>query len=419
MESHNNLDFFFSRTRAAFLWTRILNIPFWVVFNILYIILFKELGATPLQITAIIALKPAASLLSPYWSAIVHERQDRLLSNLIWANIIKFIPFLFFPFIENTWLLILAFGHYMVFVRGSVPAWMEIIKQNIQGSQRERVFAFGSAIDYLGSAIVPLAFGWILDDYPGIWRWIFSGSALLGILSTLLLFRIPISFKPAAQQYKDNESIYEHLSKPWKSSWRLLKQRPDFAKFQVGYMLGGSALMMIHSVQPAFFVDVLQLSYKEIFFALAICKGVGFAIATPAWVKIFDRMNIFRLCSIVTFVTMLFPLLLMTASLNTLWVYGAFLVYGVMQAGSELSWHMSGPVFAHRDDSSVYSTTNVLVVGLRGCIAPALGSLIFAYSGPGTVLAISAFLCLIATERMYKYSVQENVEKEREKAYLA
>ena len=86
---------FFSKTRAAFLWTRILNVPFWVIFNILYIILFKELGASPLQITAIIALKPAASLLSPYWSALVHQRQDRLLSNLVWANIIKFIPIFF------------------------------------------------------------------------------------------------------------------------------------------------------------------------------------------------------------------------------------------------------------------------------------------------------------------------------------
>lgn len=407
MHNTQNLEFL-TKTRSAFLWTRILNIPFWVLYNILYIILFKELGATPLQITAIIALKPAASLLSPYWSSPIHQRQDRLRSNLIWANIFKFLPFLFFPFIDNNWLLILAFGHYMVFVRGTVPAWMEIIKQNIQGTQREKIFAYGSAIDYLGSAIVPLAFGWILDEYPGIWRWIFCYSAILGILSTLLLYRIPINTtitdQPAS---KVKENFWHHLAKPWVSSWNLLKQRPDFAKFQVGYMLGGSALMMIHTVQPTFFVDVLQLSYTEILFALAICKGIGFAIASPAWVKLFDKMNIFRVCSIVTIVTALFPLLLLTASLNNIWVYIAFLVYGIMQAGSELSWHMSGPVFSHHEDSSIYSTTNVLIVGLRGCFAPALGSILFTYTSSTWVLCFAAFLCILATERMYKYSTEE------------
>jgi len=403
LKEENSLEFF-KKTRTAFLWTRILNIPFWVIYNILYIILFKELGATPLQITVIIALKPAASLLSPYWSSSIHQRQDKLRSNLIWANIIKFLPFIFFPWISNTWLLILAFGHYMVFVRGGVPAWMEIIKQNIQGTQRERVFAFGSAIDYLGSALLPVAFGWVLDVYPGIWRWIFCYSALLGIFSTFFLLRIPLT-STQTTLLSSADSLYTRIVKPWKSSWELLWRRPDFAKFQVGFLLGGSALMMIHTVQSAYFVNDLHLSYAEILLALAMCKGIGFAAASPTWVKLFDRLNIFRFSSIVTLLCALFPLLLFSATVQTYWVYVAFLVYGVMQAGSELSWHMSGPVFSKSEGSSVYSTTNVLIVGLRGCIAPALGSLILAWSSASVVLCLASVLCIIATERMYRYGL--------------
>ena len=160
---------FLAKTRSAFLWTRLLNIPFWVIFNMLPIILYKDLHATPFQITAIIALKPIASLFSPYWSISVSQRQDRLVSNLVWANILKFLPFLFFPWLDNPWLFVLAFGFYMMFVRGVIPSWMEIIKLNIQGTAREKVFAFGSAMDYVISAILPLAFGWVLDDYHNSW----------------------------------------------------------------------------------------------------------------------------------------------------------------------------------------------------------------------------------------------------------
>lgn len=403
---NNSIDFE-KRTRTAFLWTRILNIPFWVIYNILYIILFKELGATPLQITAIIALKPAASLLSPYWSISVDRRSDRLVSNLVWANILKFLPFLFFPWITNNWILIIAFGYYMVFVRGVVPAWMEIIKQNIQGEEREKVFAFGSALDYLGSALLPLAFGWVLDAYPGVWRWVFCYSAILGILSTFFLYRIPVNM---TKRLPEVEKKKQTFSKPWIAAWQLLRQRKDFAKFQLGYLLGGSALMMIHSVQSMYFVNVLNLSYTEMLLAFGLCKGLAFAATSPAWVKWFNKVNIFKVCAMVTFLGALFPVMLLMAGWQTLWVYGAFLIYGVMQAGSELTWHMSGPVFSKNEDSSVYSTTNVLIVGLRGCVAPALGSFIFYLTNSMTVLCLSSLLCLLATERMLRYSQEEQGE---------
>lgn len=192
MDYLNKKADFLEKTRSAFLWTRLLNIPFWAIFNMLVIILYKDLHATPLQITAFVAIKPIASLFSPYWSLSIYQRPDRLVSNLVWANIFKFFPFLCFPWLTNNWLFVLAFGCYMLFARAVIPAWMEVIKLNIKGTAKERIFALGSAMDYLGSAILPLAFGWLLDDYEGSWRWIFFGAAVVGIISTLFLFRIPV-----------------------------------------------------------------------------------------------------------------------------------------------------------------------------------------------------------------------------------
>lgn len=397
-------QYFFERTRSAFLWTRLLNIPFWAIFNTLVIILYKDLHATPLQITVLVALKPVAALFSPYWSTLINKRPDRLVANLIWANILKFLPFLFFPWIHNNWVFVLSFGFFMIFARGVIPAWMEIIKRNIGGTARERTFAFGSLVDYIGSAILPLGFGWILDDYDQSWRWIFFATAFIGIVSTLFLYRIPITHSIKAESEPRVQFGWSQIVKPWRESWELLKSRPDFARFQIGFMFGGAGLMIYQTTLPYFYVDVLDLSYTKILLAITVCKAIGYAVSTPAWVRAFDKVNIFTFCSVVTLTAAVFPLLLLSSVSFIGFLYLAYIIFGVMQAGSELGWHMSGPTFAKEEDSSVFSGTNVLTVGIRGCIAPALGTLIYMSTNSIVVMLTASFLCLIACERMRHYA---------------
>lgn len=401
-EHKKSSDEFLVQTRFVFLWTRLLSIPFWGMFSILPFIIRKDLDATYLQIAIVIALKPAVSLFSPYWSMWVHGRQDRLVSNLVWANILKFLPFLFFPWMTNSWLFVFSFGIYMLFARGMIPAWMEIIKSNIRDKTRERIFQMVSTVDYLGTAALPFAFGWVLDNYEQSWRWIFLATAAIGALSTLLLLKIPIKFSSDLE--KREKLGWQQLIKPWKESWQLLRTRSDFARFQVGFMLGGGGLMMMHAVLPMFFMDVLGLSFTSLLTAMTLCKGVGFALASPFCVRWFRRQNIYRFCSWVTLAAAVFPLLLVAAVWHVFWMYLAYLVYGIMQAGSELSWHMSGPIFSKEQDSSIYSSTNVLAVGVRGCLAPIIGSLIYTETNAFTVLLIGSSLCFFATERLWTFS---------------
>ena len=50
--------------------------------------------------------------------------------------------------------------------------------------------------------------------------------------------------------------------------------------------------------------------------------------------------------------------------------YAAYTMFGIMQAGSTLSWHLSGPIFSKEKDSTLFSGVSVAMVGLRGCIFP-------------------------------------------------
>jgi MFS transporter len=395
------------QTRMAFLWTRILSIPFWTIANMLSFILYKDLHISALQVTAIVAMKPVSALFASYWSVSIQHRQDRLVSNIVYANIFRFVPFLFIPWIDSAWVMILAFGLYMTLSKGVTPAWMEMFKLNLKGDSREKTFAYISAVDYLGGAIMPFLIGWILDQQVQAWRWLFPVTAIFGIISTYFLWRIPSKPLMAPQTIGRQEilSFKDKLIKPWKDGWVLIKKRPDFAKFQIAFMLGGAGLMMMMSAQPIFFIDNLHLSYTEIAFAMTLCKGIAVAISSPMWVRLFGKLDIFHFTAFVTALCGIFPFILLGAQYHLVFLYIAYLVYGLMQGGSELSWNMSGPVFSQEKDSSVFSRTNVLAGGVRGCIMPLVGSaLLYFTHSPALVLMCGAALCLAATERLWRYT---------------
>lgn len=393
-------------TRSAFVWSRILDTPFWAIFNMLPFILYKDLHATPLQLAAIITLKPLTSIFSMYWSALIHRRHERLLSNIIWSGILRHLPFFFFPLVNNVWFFIASFGFHMMLSRGAQPAWLEVLKINIPGISREKVFAYGSLLGYVGDAIFPFALGWLLDGYFQAWRWIFPFSALVSLVAILWQVKIPVKCELHADVREPlwSESLWKQLLKPWQDSWALMFQRPDFARFQVGFMLGGVGLMIMQPALPIYFVDKLHLSYTELAVALTTFKGIGFALSTPLWTNLISKINIYRFTSWVTGLISLFVFCVMMSQLNPAWLYLGYLTYGIMQSGSTLSWNLSGPMFSQQEDSSIYSSVNVVTVGLRGCFAPAIGSLLCAYGNAAYALILGGMICLLATQRLAAFS---------------
>lgn len=402
----NLTSLYLKRTRLAYVSTRVLDTPFWALYNMLPFILYKDLHASPFQLAVLIALRPIVSLLSMYWSAQVNQRRDRLVSNIMWARGLGYLPFFFFPFVQNSWFFVFAFGLYMMLAAGIVPAWMELLKLNIPGKQRERVFSYTQAFGYMGGGLLPFILGWILDGYFQAWRWMFPAASGLALVAFIFQSRIlipPVEVSPPSA----SPSPFDHLLNPWKNAWNLIKSRPDFRRFQIGFMILGSGLMIMQPALPVFFVDALHLSYTELAIAITLCKGIGFALFSPLWAKWIHEFNIYRLCSFIAGVSCLFPIFLILAKVQLSWLFVGYLIYGIAQSGNELIWNMSGPLFAKEEDSSVFSSVNVVAIGLRGCFIPLLGSLLLSTFNSSWVMIVGCLLCLIATFRLSLYSKQQ------------
>lgn len=388
------------------MWTRILNTPFWAIYTLLPFIIYKDLQATAWQVACIISLKPIASLFSLYWSSLVKKRSDRLVSNVVWAGILSHLPFFFAPLINNPWYFVIASAIYMLFYRGVNPAWMEILKINVPEETRKHVFAYGSAFYHMGGAILSVAIGWILSDYFQAWRWLFPLTALISLIA--ICFQISIPIQKTEIEMQTDFSFNHQFIKPWKEAWHLLKERPDFASFQIGFMLGGGGLMLWQPALPIFFFDTLNLSYKELTTAMTFCKGIGYTLALPLWTRLMSRLDIFTFSALVTIIAALFPLGLLFAQWHILFLYGAYLLYGMMQTGSEMSWNLSGPIFSRHEDSSTYSGVNVVTVGVRGCVGPPLGSFLCTLASATSVLVLGGGFCLLATWQMYRHRFLKN-----------
>lgn len=411
MIQNNIKDHFLSKTRIAYTATRILNTPFWALYILLPFIILKDLHATPWQIACIISFKPIVSLFSLYWSALIKRRRDRLRSNIIWASILGHLPFLFVPFVPHPWYFVFASAVYMLFWRGVNPAWMEILKINVPEELRHNVFAYGSAFYHVGGAVLAIVMGWLMDDYFQAWRWLFPLTAVISLFA--IFFQITLPLKKSLDEPEiplpTFFSLAEEFKKPWKDAWNLLRERPDFARFQIGFMFAGGALMLWKPAEPLFFMETLQLNFKELSIAITLCKSIGYTLALPFWTKMLKRVDLFVFSSMVTALTAIFPLGLMAAQWNLIFLYGAYLLYGMMQAGSELSWNLSGPIFAKHEDSSTYSGVNVVTVGLRGCVAPPIGSLLCNLTNAVTVLLIGGGISLLATWQMYTSRSPEKI----------
>lgn len=387
---------YLKNTQFVFIASKFLNSSLGAMYGLLAFILCKQCHATPLQITLLVSSKPLVAIVSFYGFLFIKNKPHRLKTLIIASTLLSFLPCFLFPFISNSWFSIFSFALFMMSARAMLPAWSEVFKLNIDAEKRGPVFSRGSTINYLSNIVLPLLIAPIMDYYPPSWRWIFFGLAFIQLVDLIILVKLRINFENYCFDtvpLKENFSIPSLILRPWKNCWNLMKLRPDFRNYQIVFMLGGTGLILAHPVLPIFFEQVLHLSYTEMALAVSVCKGIGFALTSPIWATWFNRISIHLFNFHVTAFAGLFALIIVLMGEQVGWVYFAYLIYGVMQAGSELSWNLAGPRFAKNEDSTLFTSVNVAMVGLRGCVAPFFGELLFLSSSFTVVFLCSALFC--------------------------
>ena len=391
----------------SLLWSSLLSEPLFTIYGLIAFILYKDLGASVFQIGLMTMLKPVVTILSFYWSAGL-GRGKKLKSNVLWAGFFMRAPFLLCPWVDSVWFLIGAAVNYTFFYRAGLPAWLEMIKRNMEEGKRGRIFSIVTGITYGEGVLLALAMGYVLDHNPQMWKMLFCGAALIGLVVLWIQSRVEVEERV---EVKQSLSLKELIVRPWQDSYRLIRGDVSFSRFQWGFMICGLGIMLIQPAIPIFAVDDLGVSYVELAGAVSIAKGLGFSLSSFFWAKWIDRANLFRLSSVVFLSVSLFPILLSCSVWGLAWFYLAYFWYGVGQGGSHLVWNMSGPMFSGKEDSFRYTGVNVVLAGLRGAVGPSLGGYLAFLWSPIAVFWIGGLLCFYSGTRL----LQSKFAREKEK----
>ena len=393
----------YKKTRFALLYMQLANEPLMALYTLLAFILRKDLGASTFQLTVFVTLRPVISFFSFYWSSSLTRQKEKLLSNLTWAWVLGRVPFVFFPLFHSVWYLIFASALYQLFYRAATPALIEILKVNMEKKRREKLYSLTFLLCFAESIFLGLFVGKFLDAYPFAWKILFVISSLLSISSLFFQKKIPLpSLLPDKNMPPKAQS---KLIQPWKDCIYLMRRYPDFATFQWGFMIGGFGLMLIAPALAIYYAETLSLSHGTITIARYIWMGLGVLISTFFWKRGIEKFKINQLTLLILVGFGFFPLFLLFAKKSLIFLNLAFFLYGVAQAGSHLLWNLSGTLFASEEESSSkYTGTNVLLVGIRGLVGPALGGLLITALNPSIVLAFGALICFLGSVYIHQSS---------------
>lgn len=379
---------------SSYIQNKILTGPTEVLFTLLIFILSKNLDATAIQLMIMASFKPISKLFSYYISTTLHKRAHFIRPYLILNTLVGIAPCFLYPFIDNAWYYIVSYALFMVTNSAQDPAWIEYLKGHLDLSQMSKTVAKGTSITYFVSMLLPPLLSFWLDE--DLWKMLFLFFASFQLLNLINI----VSLKPKLYEETEKKTslpLLQQFIDPLKKGWTLLKSNPSFSHYLFLYFLGGAGITAVQPVLPKYFNTNLGLSYTELTLAFSFCKGIAYLASCPVWTKFAASITLYRLNALMNIFTCLFFAGLLFASFGTEWLYAGYLCYGVMQGGCQLTWNLSGPIFSKKGDSAPFSSLNLFVVGIRGCICPFLGTLLFTYAG-AIPLFITAFLvCFIGT----------------------
>ncbi|TYB31543.1 MAG: multidrug efflux MFS transporter [Candidatus Mcinerneyibacterium aminivorans] len=194
---------------------------------------------------------------------------------------------------------------------------------------------------------------------------------------------------------------------PLLRSVEILKRNREFARFEISFMIYGMGFIMMMMAVPIFLVDVMKFNYTTSFFAKAILAQIGIFLLSPFMGSLHDKKHPSNFAVISFGLLSLYPGILLISQLiepykiQMLVVFAGFFIFGIARAADMVVWNMGSVYFAQNEDSSMYQSIHVTLMGIRGVAAPLLGVVIKKLMDTNGIFIFSAFFFIIAS--IYSY----------------
>src|SRR5216110_1689063 len=330
------------------------------------LILRRELGATPLQLSVMSAAGGACLLLSLAWARALCGHAP--LPYLVWPSFVARGLFLLMPLASSAWLFVSLIVATNVFGAAAAPAQAAVVERLYPRPARGRALGL---VRMAGAALgvgLALAAGQLFErvDY----RVIFPGAAVLGMAASLRQRHLPV---PAAA------GAGEPTVGGLREAWAAVQDDDVFRRLLVASFLFGAGCWIQTPALPLLLVDVLHVSAAQVG-VFAAAAAVATLVGSAWWGGLVDRRSSLDALWVMYVVGAATPAICALAW--SPWVLVASSVTDALFGiGLELVWMMLVIDLAGPQRAAQYVAISATLAGVRGVLGPLLGGLVIAALG--------------------------------------
>lgn len=341
------------------------------------LILRRELGATPLQLSLLHSANAACLLLSFALARLIDAR--RPLPYVVWPGFLARGLFLLVPLVDSPWPFvgILVSATLLGTVAG--PAQTALVQQVYPRAERGRALGTIRVAAALAGVGLALLAGHLQGWFS--YRALFPCAAVLGMASSLHLRRLPVPAVPATAP-AERPALRE--------AWTILRVDAPFRRLLLASFVFGAGVWIQAPATPVLLADVLQVTTAHIgvFSAAAACAAL---VGNAVWGRLVDGRSSLVALRAVYVVGTCTPLVYFS-SRSPWMLVGASVAESLMATGLDLVWMLAVIDFAGQRRAAQYAAVAATLAGVRGVLGPLAGAVIIEAAGVHAVYVVAATL---------------------------
>lgn len=341
--------------------------------------------AGPVELTVLMSAFPMSVLLGPFWATLGARVGMQQL--VLGASIVGAILMILVGLAPGSWPFTICVAGAQVMLGGARMGQTSLYPILYDRVSRGRVL--GRFMSWTFATMVPsiLLAGWLLDVDRTLYRLIYPLAGCAGLIGCLFYARIRL---PALLPSLIDTTPIRH---GFRGVASVLRSDRAYRVYQIAFFFAGSAFFMSSHVVLMLIRDRLAFSPFGLSLWLGVIPQLALAITSPIWGSILDRIGFARCRLLISFTLCAYLACYwfgIVTGLAWLVCLGCIL-FGVTNGGGQVTWVLGPGHYApHGRDVPIYSGVHFVLNGLRGLLAPGLGSLCWMFLGSGAVIV--AFL---------------------------
>ncbi len=319
-------------------------------------VIARRLGATPFQLSLIVAIPAIGNLIALASSRYLQGRRTLPLMMTAWS--IGRGLFVLMPFVTTPEPFILIVVAHWLIVSFCITGYVQVISQIYPVAIRGRAMAYVRVGFTACATLMTPLFGQWLDLWG--YQLLFPIAALFGVLSGLTFGQVKYTeeFTPRAQD--------------WLQPFRILQRDASYRAYSLAFSLYGIGILMISPLIPLLLVDELNLSNAQVGW-LGMVNSIAWMLFYIVWGRSIDRRGGLWTVQINFILTLVVPLAFFFA--QDLWLLALAQIFlGITVAGTDIGWMNAVMQFARKEDIGAYTALHAFLVGVRGIFAPFAGT---------------------------------------------